>query len=122
MEAVCVSETSVPTHQTTRCNNPDDRNIIVLATVYPLEYSGIWDSCYGVVGLGNCMGKKCYSPQCVHIGCGAHPALVQWIPGLFLQGAYYSGIKIFNNLPLEIKNVAGDQKKFKIALKEILYS
>ena len=27
------------------------------------------------------------------------------------KGAYYSGIKIFNNLPLEIKNVAGNQKK-----------
>jgi hypothetical protein len=25
--------------------------------------------------------------------------------------AYYSGIKIFNNLPLEIKNVAGKTKK-----------
>ena len=30
--------------------------------------------------------------------------------------ACYLGIKIFNNLPLEIKNVAGNQKKFKIAL------
>jgi hypothetical protein len=29
----------------------------------------------------------------------------------YLKGAYYSGIKIFNNLPLEIKNVAGNQKK-----------
>jgi hypothetical protein len=27
------------------------------------------------------------------------------------------GIKIFNNLPLEIKNVASNQKKCKIALK-----
>jgi len=30
--------------------------------------------------------------------------------------------KIFNNLPLEIKNVAGNQKKFKIALKQFLYT
>ena len=36
------------------------------------------------------------------------------------KGAYYSGIKILNNLPLEIKNVAGDQKKLKIALKKFL--
>jgi len=36
--------------------------------------------------------------------------------------AYYSGIKIFNNLPLEIKNVAGNKKKFKIALKKFLYT
>jgi hypothetical protein len=28
------------------------------------------------------------------------------------KGAYYLGIKILNNLPLEFKNVAGNQKKF----------
>jgi len=39
---------------------------------------------------------------------------------IYQKGAYYSGIKIFNNLPLEIKNVAGNQKKFKVALKKIL--
>ena len=38
------------------------------------------------------------------------------------KGVYYSGIKIFNNLPSEIKNVAGNQKKFKIALKKFLYT
>jgi len=32
------------------------------------------------------------------------------------------GIKIFNNLPLEIKYVAGNQKKFKISLKKLLYT
>jgi len=41
---------------------------------------------------------------------------------IYQKGAYYSGIKIFNNLPLEIKNVTGDQKKFKIALKKFLYA
>ena len=41
---------------------------------------------------------------------------------IYQKGACYSGIKIFNNLPLEIKNVAGNKKKFKIALKKILYS
>ena len=30
---------------------------------------------------------------------------------IYQKGAYYSGIKVFNNLPLEIKNVAGYQKK-----------
>jgi len=30
----------------------------------------------------------------------------------FQKGAYYSGIKFFNKLPLEIKNVAGNQKNF----------
>jgi hypothetical protein len=27
---------------------------------------------------------------------------------IYQKGAYYSGIKIFNNLTLEIKNVAGN--------------
>jgi hypothetical protein len=35
---------------------------------------------------------------------------------IYQKGAYYSGIKIFNNLPFENKNVAGNQKKFQIAL------
>jgi len=41
---------------------------------------------------------------------------------IYQKEAYYLGIKIFNNLPLEIKNVAGKQKKFKIALKKNLYT
>jgi len=30
---------------------------------------------------------------------------------IYRKGAYYSGIKFFNNFPLEIKNVAGNPKK-----------
>jgi len=30
---------------------------------------------------------------------------------IYQKGSYYSGIKIFNNLPLEIKDVAGNRKK-----------
>ena len=41
---------------------------------------------------------------------------------IYQKGAYYSGIKIFNKLPLEIKNVACNQKKFKIALKKFLHT
>ena len=40
----------------------------------------------------------------------------------YQKGAYYLGIKILNNLPFEIKNVAGNQKKFKIAFKKFLYT
>ena len=38
------------------------------------------------------------------------------------KGAYYLGIKIFNNLPMEIQNVADNLKKFKITLKQFLYT
>ena len=31
---------------------------------------------------------------------------------IYQKGAYYLGIKIFNNLPLEIKNVAGKKNCF----------
>ena len=41
---------------------------------------------------------------------------------IYQKEAYYLGIKIFDNLPLEIKNVAGNQKKFTIALKKCLYN
>ena len=41
---------------------------------------------------------------------------------IYQKGTYYLGIKIFNNLPLEIKNVAGNQNIFKITLKKIFYT
>jgi hypothetical protein len=41
---------------------------------------------------------------------------------IYQKEAYYSGIQFFDKLPLEIKNVTGDQKKFKSALKKILYT
>jgi hypothetical protein len=41
---------------------------------------------------------------------------------IYQKGAYYSGIKIFNNLPLEIKDVADNPKKFKLVLKKFLYT
>jgi len=41
---------------------------------------------------------------------------------IYQKGAYYSGIKVCNNLPSEIKNVDGNQKKFKIVLKKFSYT
>jgi len=41
---------------------------------------------------------------------------------IYQKGAHYSGIEIFNNLPLEIEIVADNQKKFKLALKKFLYT
>jgi len=41
---------------------------------------------------------------------------------IYQKAAYCLGINIFNNLPLEIKNVAGNQRKFKIALKKFLHT
>jgi len=41
---------------------------------------------------------------------------------VYQKGTYYSGIKIFNNLPLRIKKVADNQRKFKIALKNFLHT
>jgi hypothetical protein len=40
---------------------------------------------------------------------------------IYQKGAYYSGIKIFNKLPSDIKNVNGNITKFKAALKKFLY-
>jgi hypothetical protein len=38
---------------------------------------------------------------------------------IYQRAAQYLGIKIFNNLPLEIKIVADNQKKFKRELKNL---
>jgi hypothetical protein len=38
----------------------------------------------------------------------------------FQKGAYYSGIKIFNNLPHNIKDLANETKLFRNALKRFL--
>jgi hypothetical protein len=36
---------------------------------------------------------------------------------IFKKGAYYLGMKIFNILPVDIKDLSDNSKKFKIALK-----
>jgi hypothetical protein len=40
----------------------------------------------------------------------------------YQKGAYYSGVKIFNKLPSNIKNVNGNITKFKTYLKRFLYA
>lgn len=40
---------------------------------------------------------------------------------IFQKGAYYLGIKIFNILLTEIKDLSDDHKKFKTVLKHVLY-
>ena len=37
---------------------------------------------------------------------------------IYQKGAYYSGIQIFSKLPLEVRNIAGNHKKFKTGLKK----
>ena len=41
---------------------------------------------------------------------------------IYQNGAYYSVVNIFNTLPLEIRNVAGNKKKIGSALKKFLYT
>jgi hypothetical protein len=41
---------------------------------------------------------------------------------IYQKGDYYLGIKIFNNLPMVIKDVTGNLEKFKIALTQFLYT
>ena len=41
---------------------------------------------------------------------------------IYQKETYYSGITNFNNLHLQIKKVADNQKKFKIALKNFLHT
>jgi hypothetical protein len=39
---------------------------------------------------------------------------------IYQKGAYYVGIKVFNKLPIEIKNTSNNLKKFKVALRHFL--
>jgi hypothetical protein len=41
---------------------------------------------------------------------------------VYQKGAYYSGVKIFNKLPSNIKDVNGNLTKFKTTLKRFLYT
>jgi hypothetical protein len=39
---------------------------------------------------------------------------------LYQKGVYFTGIKLFNNLPLEIKEIVGIPKQFRISLRKYL--
>jgi hypothetical protein len=39
---------------------------------------------------------------------------------IYQKGVHYAGIKIFNKLPIEIKNTCNNLKKFKVALRHFL--
>jgi hypothetical protein len=39
---------------------------------------------------------------------------------VFQKGTYYFGIKVFNNVPSSIKNLANDTKQFRYALERFL--
>jgi hypothetical protein len=41
---------------------------------------------------------------------------------IYRRGPYYFGIKLFNHLPLKIKELAYDIKQFRAALKAFLHS
>jgi hypothetical protein len=38
------------------------------------------------------------------------------------KGVYFTGIKVYNNLPQSIKNLSNDTKQFKSALKNYLHA
>jgi hypothetical protein len=40
---------------------------------------------------------------------------------IYQKGTYYSGIKVFNSLPTQIKDLSHDRNQFKSALKNFLY-
>jgi hypothetical protein len=49
-------------------------------------------------------------------------ALVRTDLSVYQKGACFSGVKIFNKLPSNIKNVNGNITKFKTTLKRFLYA
>jgi hypothetical protein len=45
----------------------------------------------------------------------------QFYLSVYQKGAHYTGIKVFNRLPVPIKQLSHDTKQFKMALKSFLY-
>jgi hypothetical protein len=41
---------------------------------------------------------------------------------MYRKGVYHSAVKIFNSLPLKLKEISDNPKKFKLMLKEFLCS
>jgi hypothetical protein len=41
---------------------------------------------------------------------------------MYQRGVLYSGIKVFNTLPVTMKDISGNYKEFKVALKKYLLS
>jgi hypothetical protein len=39
---------------------------------------------------------------------------------IYQKGVYYAGVKVFNNLPQDIKNISDNPKRFKKVLKHVL--
>ena len=58
-----------------------------------------------------------------NINTRQHSNLHQPAPNLtgFKHGIYYSGVKIYNNLPLYIKQLADDPRTFELKFKNFLY-
>jgi hypothetical protein len=48
--------------------------------------------------------------------------IVQSHLSVYQKGAHYTGIKVFNRLPVPIKQLSHDTKQFKMALKGCLYN
>jgi len=40
---------------------------------------------------------------------------------VYQKGAYYSGIRVFNSLPSQIKDLSHNRNQYKCALKNLLY-
>jgi len=50
-----------------------------------------------------------------------HIVFISWII-TYQKGAYYYGIKVFNSLPSQIKDLSANKNQFRCALESFLYS
>ena len=102
-------------------------------TVTWMELKGIRTTGYdpytdyqSMAGIQNHLEIKVMDTQVTHLGTASihnldtrqrnNLYLPQANLAIYQKGTYYLGIKFFNNLPLEMKNVAGKQKKKKFKL------
>ena len=89
--------------------------------ILPLYSQYIFSLSIFVIKNRNLFSKN-YQIHSVHtrFRTNLHPPIANLTK--FQKGVYYSGIKIFNNLPRNIKDLANEKKLFRNALKRFLLS
>ena len=100
-------------------------HVSFLVTSFLLKYLTTWCSLHQLSGSPFYLQLSaliCAHVSVQYVNMDMNLYLPQAHLTIYQKGAYYSGITFFNNISSEIKNVAGNQKKFKIALKKFWYT
>jgi hypothetical protein len=97
------------------------RDLFKELNILPLKSQYIFSLMMFVVKNRDCFvaNKECHE---INTGQAVNLHLFQVNLTKYRNGVYHSGVKIFNSLPVKLKEISDNPKKFKSMLKEFLYS